>query len=754
MEVDVVRPPDISSPAIPSVDDIRIKAHTIFQKRPCLWQINVCQAVLAGNQDIMSIAGTGAGKTLSFWLPLLCRPNGIQIVVTPLNILGQQNIDTYPRLGNFEDIADLKYRVIVANPEELMRPGGRFESLFKKKSFVDNIISIIIDEAHCVSQWGSFRPEYRHIGALRHLQRKPCTMMVTSATLTPRAISDVKSVLSLRADSVFFSQCSIDRPNISLVVRPMLNPRKSFVDLTFLLQNWKPGDPPPPKFLVFFDSISESVEAGHYLCSLLPPEHRPCIQWFNSEMSDCFKIDETLRFANNEVWGLLATDSFGMGMDLPDIRIIVQWGATCSISTLWQRFGQCVRDPNLQGTAILFTEKENLDSERSKKADRAEKRRAKTAPKKAAKQQRTERSAAKVEEQENVNDELSGDEQKIVEERVKKPSGKLRKILDSVVDDVINAKGRGYPCRRIPIMTVFKNIEAGGLFSSPNSAFIDGDEVALHHECNSEVADGCTRCGPKQGGPCCDLHNPDAFGFIQSPVTKPIRKLPCSSIPKHTANETDIAFSHDLDSWRCSEMWDGASEYGNTILSMITKRYPVSDPPTSTLLPQPSDMWIPSIANVSQQSLTFIPYSPIVNPVASYTQSQPVPPVANTFIPHAPNVQPQLDQYALPLQPTVPRARVPRQDPTCSACRKKGHTMRSTKCELRQGKARQGQENVEPRNPGPSYSQTQYPPSQYPFEQSPSLLLLLNEDLEQLVLQSAELQALQEQYNTQITKAL
>src|SRR5258708_21743409 len=114
-----------------------------------------------------------------------------------------------------------------------MRPGGGFESLFKKKSFADKIISIIIDEAHCVSQWGSCRPEYRHIGSLQHLQCAPCTMMVTSATLTPWAISDVKSILSLREDYVFFSQCSIDRPNINLVIRPMLNPRKSFVDLTF-----------------------------------------------------------------------------------------------------------------------------------------------------------------------------------------------------------------------------------------------------------------------------------------------------------------------------------------------------------------------------------------------------------------------------------------------------------------------------------------------------------------------------------------
>src|SRR6266550_8751095 len=103
-------------------------------------------------------------------------------------------------------------------------------------------------------------------------------------------------------------------------------------------------------------------------------------------------------------------------MDLPDVMTIVQWGATCSISTLWQRFGRCVRDPKLEGTAVLFTEKDNLDSERQKKTARAEKRRAKTAMrKKVVKQQRTDKSAytVKVEEGgDDVNDGPSGDEEK------------------------------------------------------------------------------------------------------------------------------------------------------------------------------------------------------------------------------------------------------------------------------------------------------------------------------------------------------
>ncbi|KIL58400.1 hypothetical protein M378DRAFT_86566, partial [Amanita muscaria Koide BX008] len=159
------QPPSDAS-TIPSDDQIRTKAMAVLGKRPCQWQINVCKASLKGDQDVISVSATGTGKTLTFWLPLLFRPQGIQIVVTPLNILGQQNVDT---LSKAQAIASLQYRVIVVNPEVLMRAEGGFQTLFKNHLFANAIISIIIDEAHCISQWGSFRPEYRRLGDLRHL---------------------------------------------------------------------------------------------------------------------------------------------------------------------------------------------------------------------------------------------------------------------------------------------------------------------------------------------------------------------------------------------------------------------------------------------------------------------------------------------------------------------------------------------------------------------------------------------------------
>ena len=82
-------------PSVPSFDEIRPKTFETFKKTPCAWQIRVCKVVLHGDRDI-SIAGTGM---LTFWMPLIFYPQGIQLIITPLNILGEQSKTILDRLG-------------------------------------------------------------------------------------------------------------------------------------------------------------------------------------------------------------------------------------------------------------------------------------------------------------------------------------------------------------------------------------------------------------------------------------------------------------------------------------------------------------------------------------------------------------------------------------------------------------------------------------------------------------------------------
>ncbi|KAI6103602.1 hypothetical protein F5141DRAFT_1217225 [Pisolithus sp. B1] len=113
-------------------------------------------------------------------MPLLFRPSGIQIVVTPLNLLGKQNVASLDKAGihaisisletvtpaNFQAISAFKYWVVVISPEQIMKPDGGFERLLKSPLFTQQIISIVINEAHCLTDWGEFQPEYKELSRL------------------------------------------------------------------------------------------------------------------------------------------------------------------------------------------------------------------------------------------------------------------------------------------------------------------------------------------------------------------------------------------------------------------------------------------------------------------------------------------------------------------------------------------------------------------------------------------------------------
>ena len=193
-----------------------------------------------------------------------------------------------------------------------MKPNGEFEKLLKNRLFASRIISIIIDEAHCLTEWGDFRPEYRELGRL-HYMPSSIPLLVTSATLTRNIFSDIINLLCIPSDRKYVVRRSSDRPNIKIGVRKIKYSLNSFADLTFLIPTgFKVGDPPPPKFLVFFDDITESINAATVLRRRLPCELRDKIKWFNADMTTTFKEDELERLTGGDSWGFCTTTSFGM----------------------------------------------------------------------------------------------------------------------------------------------------------------------------------------------------------------------------------------------------------------------------------------------------------------------------------------------------------------------------------------------------------------------------------------------------------
>lgn len=259
-----------------TVQRIRDLSQRVFGKRPCWLQVKITLALHA-KKDVIGVAATGAGKTLSFWLALLTAledgEDKMVIVITPLNLLGQQNTkqltaaglssvavtkennkpETYKVTRNiisplnltyvFQDIIQGKYRVVTISPE--LVNDGTDAKLWDMPEVTARLLYFVFDEGHCVSQisqWGkTFRNQYLYIGNIRYLLPPNIPFYVASATLPPPILRDVSDILHLRPENTEKIIRSNDRPNIHLVVRKMEHAIHTFRDLAFVIPddlNW------------------------------------------------------------------------------------------------------------------------------------------------------------------------------------------------------------------------------------------------------------------------------------------------------------------------------------------------------------------------------------------------------------------------------------------------------------------------------------------------------------------------------------
>ncbi|KAJ7589752.1 P-loop containing nucleoside triphosphate hydrolase protein [Mycena floridula] len=318
-------PPALTCAISLSNDEIRRLSLDIFGVAACLWQILVLRSVLS-QQDVLTIAPTGAGKSLTFFLPLLFYETGFSILVTPLKQLGtqfEQNLlaksinainMTAETATNavFTKITDLHYRMVIVSPELLLED-SRFAALWKLKKVTNNLINFIPDEVHVVKDWGtSFRAAYNHLGQLKYILPNNILFLLATATLPPAEVPELLQVLNLRSDSLSTIRLHSDRPNIFIRVQRMQHPANSYRDLFFLIA----------EFLADPNMTAGAEYLGHHL----PAHVRDKIKWFHSEMTDEFRAEEMHALQIGETWGYGSTDAAGMGIDVRDIIIVIPVG--------------------------------------------------------------------------------------------------------------------------------------------------------------------------------------------------------------------------------------------------------------------------------------------------------------------------------------------------------------------------------------------------------------------------------------------
>ncbi|KAH9886764.1 P-loop containing nucleoside triphosphate hydrolase protein [Cubamyces lactineus] len=267
----------------------------------------------------------------------------------------------------------MQYWVIVVNPEEAFRLKGGFARLWRNRTWTSRLISVIWDEAHCIKSWASFCKDYGQAGRLRNVLTD-VPYLIPSATLPEAMLDNVLATLHVKRARTVIHCRSNDRPNVYLAMRKMQHAVSSYKELDLLLPaGWKAGDR-IPKFLVFFDSIEESMQAADMLRKRLPQEDHFKVLCFNSDMSASLHEAATAEYSTGRLWGLFCTDSFGMGVNISDIELVVQWRVNCDLNMLWQRLGRAAHSPGREAVAIILVEPKYFDEERQAAVQRAEKR--------------------------------------------------------------------------------------------------------------------------------------------------------------------------------------------------------------------------------------------------------------------------------------------------------------------------------------------------------------------------------------------
>ena len=305
-------------------------------------------------KDTLGLMPTGGGKSITFQVPALAQ-SGLCIVITPLIALMKDQVQNlrkrgikalaiYSGMTRQEIVTALEncifgdYKFLYISPERMDT------EIFRIKLRSMKVSMITVDESHCISQWGyDFRPAYLKIAEIRELLPGVPVLALT-ATATPEVVKDIQSRLNFREENVF--RMSFERKNLAYIVRKTDNKTGELLHILKRIDG---------SAIVYVRNRRRTKEITELLM-----QEGITADFYHAGLDNAVKDLRQKRWQNGEIRVMVATNAFGMGIDKPDVRIVLHIDLPDSPEAYFQEAGRAGRDGLKAYAVILYAKSDKM----------------------------------------------------------------------------------------------------------------------------------------------------------------------------------------------------------------------------------------------------------------------------------------------------------------------------------------------------------------------------------------------------------